>query len=114
MPITNITRRIAPKIAKSAIYNADMGTAHTVVKIAVPAGVIAFMGWFEGGSNTLVRGRVGFAGGDDTNPTAVDATDSLGFHPPLPESYAIPSWAKSLYIACPTANAKFFGTWFYD
>lgn len=113
MPLTRITRRIAPKIANSGLYVADTGASNSVTTITIPAGVLAVRIWFENGSGVTVRGRVGFAG-EVYSLTVTDSDGTLGYQEADVEIYELPAWARVLYVASSTANAKVRGIWFYD
>lgn len=113
MPLTQHSKRIAPKTANSEIYVASLGTANTVTTMEVPTGVVAMSLWFDN-SGTLVNGRVGFAGEVNSAFTAAVNGDGKSGHQTGVETYSIPSWAKVIHLSSATANAKVFGMWFYD
>ena len=107
------TKRLLPRVDKSGLHVADMGASNHVIAITVPDGakgvVIFFM---DSTAANMVRGRVGFAGEDESATiTAADTDDTLGHHPPYFETYNLEGWAKVLHVACSTANAKLFGAW---
>lgn len=112
MPLTRITRKIAPRILASG-EKKTLATANTVYTVAVPPGAIALRLWIENSSGTRVRGRIGFAG-EVHAPNATDSDTTLGFHEDGVEGYDLPSWAKVLHLASPTANAIAFLSWYYD
>lgn len=107
------TRRIAPKLNNSGLYIANTGNANTVTTFVVPEGAIAVRLWMEDGSGNKVRFRIGFAG-EVNAPNAGDTDLTLGHQENAVISYDLPAWAKVAHIASTTANAKVFGTWYYD
>jgi hypothetical protein len=107
------TRRIAPKLNNSGLYVASTGTANSVTTVVVPEGAIAVRLWMENGSGTRVRFRIGFAGEVNT-PATADTDTTLGHHEDAVLSYDLPAWARVMHLASNTANAKVFGTWYYD
>ena len=114
MPLTQHSKRIAPKINNSELYIADTGSANAVTAIPVPAGVVALVIWFDDGTGTPGRGRVGFAGEEDTSFTGTTDGDDTSGHIFGSETYSIPSWAKVIHVSTALGNAEIFGTWFYD
>lgn len=109
------TRKIAPKIAGAEIYVTSTGSAGTVTKIDRPSqSHAALLVWFENGSGTKVRGRIGFSNDPETLSAATDGDGKLGHHPAEVKEYMLPSWAQHVYLATSTANAKVFGYWLTD
>ena len=107
------THKLTPRIAGSALYVSDTGSANHVTAVTIPDGAIAVTLWFDN-AGTKVRGRVGFAGEDaSATVTAADSDTTLGFHPADVDNYDIGGWAKVLHVATPSANVKVFGTWSY-
>lgn len=98
-----------------------LSTANTVGVITVPGTAEnhgrprGFMIWFEDGSGTMVRGRLGIAGGSEATPTCTDSDEGLGEIPSYRVcEHGLPPWAKRLFVASNTANAICFVTWLYE
>lgn len=109
------TRKTAPKVLLGEFHVADTGAAGTVTRVPRPAqSAVGLVIWFENGSGTRVRGRVGFANETQTVATVTDGDAKLGHHPADVREYELPSWATQVYVACSTANAKVFGAWYTD
>ena len=97
--------------------------ANTDYAIAVPAGAVGCVLWFEtsASDSTIIGGRIGI---DQlaTTVTGITGTDAvLGYHPAMPVEYDLSQAARQgirqeaayLHVACKTAGAVAKGSWLF-
>ena len=101
----------------AGLYNElAANTEEAIVIPTTPATPKSVLIFFEEStsSETLKAGRVAFAD-SATDPGVVDGTDTvLGYHPPIPLEYPIPSWATHVFVASPVAGRVAKGQWIYE
>ena len=107
------TKRLVPRTDISGIYISDLGSANTVHAIAAPEGAKGVILFFmKSDESAMIRGRVGFAGEDNSATLlASDTDDNLGHHQNFADGSNDVGWSKVLHVACSTGNAKLFGSW---
>jgi hypothetical protein len=89
--------------------------ANTAYKVDRPTGSKSILVWFAAADalQTPLDGRISFTR-DETSPTVTATGTGMGFHPPLPIEYSLPTNVTDVYFASGTAGRVAVGMWTYE